>query len=230
MALFLVLSIPLTILIVTGAYFREESVERGRLKHGLHALLLAVPAVIINIALKKPLPGSFQLKDLIQNVFLYRSFQIFILALFLYHLTFGFQESVRTRKFKASSEWQAFQFFGVYYSMVSIVDSVLMFGDYNAAILFYVPVARIGVIFFVTVLLALVRQEVGIKKVLLFLTVFIVPAVGAAGFPLFYLQKYSVAIPIMAVILGGSFIGFHLWMVKQYEPEMNTNKVSIQAR
>lgn len=230
MAIFLSCAVPLSLLILVGVYFPRERENRSYLKHGLYGLLLSVPVLLIHSILKAPLPKSFLYRDLFINVFVYRTFQLFILGLFVYHIPFGFSQERRDNKFSASLEWQTLLFFGVFYSAASLVDAVLSFGDYHFTLLFYIPLSRIGIMCATTAALAFSDHETGIRKVILYIASLVVPLLITIGYPLFFLKMYGLAIPVAIIAVGGSIASFHFWMQKQYEPGSGKKLIPLRAR
>ena len=230
MALFLIALLPLSLLVVVGVYFQKERGKPRYLLHGLYGLLLSVPVLLVHTLVKKPLPATFQFNDLLANVLLYRSFQLFGAAFLVYHLPFGFRAARREEKFDASLEWQVFFFFGIFYAAASIVDAVIYFGDYHFTLLFYVPLARLGIVFAITAAVAFLDGETGIKKALFYVAAFVVPFLFSIGYPLLYLKMYGVGIPLAFVAFGGSFAAFHIWMQREYRPGRESRRVGLKPR
>ncbi len=230
MALFLLSLLPISLFITVWIYFPKERETPRNFLHGLYGFLLAVPVLLIHTLVKKPLPAAFLFRDLFSNVLVYRSFQLFLAALFVYHLPFGFRPGRRDEKFSASIEWQSLFFFGAFYAAVSVVDAVIYFGDYHFTLLFYVPVSRLGIVFAATAALSFAESETGVRKAMLYAGTVVVPFLFSIGYPLMYLKMYGFGIPLTAVVFGGSFAAFHIWMEREYRPGVKPEKVPLRAR
>lgn len=218
MALFLILCVPIALVIVIGLYFQKEKGRPAFFLHGLHGFLLAVPALLINVILQGDFPKTFLFKDIFLYVLLHKTFQLFIFSLFMFHLPCGFRLGKRTEKYTSSLEWQSLLFFGAFYTAASWLDGVLLFGNYHPAVLFYLPLVRLGIIFASAALLAYIETETGIKKALLYTGTLFIPILASLGYPLFYLEMYSVAVPLLIIIVGGPAALLHVRMRREYSP------------
>jgi hypothetical protein len=215
MSLYLILAVPSFGVLITAVYFLDDLRERKSLLCLLYGFLMSIPAVLLSELLAKPVPRTFIYGDLLGYAVVYRYLQYFLLGLLGYHLVFGFRSvTKRHREELATPEFRSFLFFSGFYLVRGVLDAILHFREYNPAILFFSPTARLLLIITASVSLGWIYQEIDFRMVLGYLGYAAVGTVVCLIYPLFIQKQYILGAALTVLFLAGSFIMFHFYLHK----------------
>lgn len=211
MAVFSIVAVPLTYLLVNSILYPDTQIKRETWKVFFTSMLCAAPIFIVLAEIREGEPAIFSLKSLFFHSFLYEHLLMAIFPAALYVVLLHFFPLYREDADPDRATHKALTFFSGFYSLTVLTDFLLYpsFSDYYQ--LFLLSCLRIGTVAALSLGISKYIHETGWRKYIFPILGLLSTAFAAVPSMLYRGNFTTFALLVTVIFLGSSVGAFYFW-------------------